>query len=286
LPDSLGLWLDAPFTDFWPAGSLGVSERDWPLFNVGRTEYTQKDMLGTKLNGHSDPKASASTGIRILLVESHELILGGLRALLQIQAGMTVVGEARNSAEALDGLSKNPDIILLELDLGADSGIDVMESVFKSHPNARILIVTGSQNHEQHVQAVCVGAMGIVLKQQSPDLLVKAIRKVHLGEVWMNRTMMAEAMAQIQDRPARKKDPEAIMIESLTTRERAVISLIGEGLRNKDIGSRLFISEKTVRHYLTSIFSKLAVADRLELMIFAYQHGLARLPERRTAASN
>lgn len=242
-------------------------------------------MLRTKLNGPDDPATSTSTAIRILLVESHELVLGGLRALLQIQAGMTVVGEARNGAEALDGLSKNPDIILLELDLGADNGMDVMENVFRFHPHARVLIVTSSQNHDHHVKAVCLGAMGIVQKQQSPDLLVKAIRKVHLGEVWMNRTMMAEAMAQIQDRPARKKDPEALKIESLTTRERSVISLIGEGLRNKDIGARLFISEKTVRHYLTSIFSKLAVADRLELMIFAYQNGLARLPERRAAAA-
>jgi len=242
-----------------------------------------KDMLINKSSGHDGITAPSSNSIRILLVDSHELILAALRALLQNKAGMTVVGEARNKLEAVDGLHLAPDVILLEIDLGAESGMDVLTSLLHSVPHSRVLIVTASQDHDLHVKALCLGAVGVVLKQQGPDLLVKAIRKVHQGEFWMNRALMAEAMAQMQDRPSRQKDPETLKIESLTTRERDVISLIGQGLRNKDIGERLFISDKTVRHYLTSIFSKLTVTDRLELMIFAYQHGLARLPERTVA---
>ena len=94
---------------------------------------------------------------------------------------------------------------------------------------------------------------------------------------WVNRLMVAEAMERLQS-PSKQKAPETVGIASLTARERAVVMLIGKGLRNKEIAKRLTIAEKTVRHYLTSIFEKVGVGDRLELMIFAYQNGLARLP--------
>jgi len=119
-----------------------------------------------------------------------------------------------------------------------------------------------------------------VHKLEAPRLLLKAIRKVHEGEVWMNRAMVARAMSRVQMQGRAKTDPDAAKISSLTARELEIITLIGEGRRNKAIAERLCISEKTVRHYLTSIFTKLEVADRLELMIYAYQHELATLPSR------
>jgi two-component system, NarL family, nitrate/nitrite response regulator NarL len=237
-------------------------------------------MFGSNTKESQEEKPTA---IRLLLVENHELILAGMRALLQSNAGLKVVGEARNATEVLDGMRLLPDVVLMELDLGPDNGLDILETLQKLNPRPRVLVVTASQNRERHVQAACKGAMGIVQKQHSVSQLMNAIRKVHSGELWLNRSMMAEAMTNLQQQTHRP-DPESQKINSLTTRERSVIALLGEGLRNKEIGERLSISDKTVRHHLSSVFGKLRLKDRQELMIFSYQHGLARFPARRNAA--
>ena len=121
------------------------------------------------------------------------------------------------------------------------------------------------------------GMRGIVLKEHAADKLLKAIMKVNEGEVWIERSMMG-SMIQEFNKPA-LVDPEVSKIESLTDREREVIVLIGEGLKNKQVGERLFISETTVTHHLSSVFSKLEVSDRLELIIYAFRHGLAKMPK-------
>jgi len=119
----------------------------------------------------------------------------------------------------------------------------------------------------------------LVLKERSTEILLKAIEKVHAGEVWLERSMIAAVLSEMTRKNERKPtNPEAANIATLTPREREVITLIGEGLRNKQIAQRLFISETTVRHHLTSIFSKLHVSERLELVIYAYRHGLAKIP--------
>jgi len=124
---------------------------------------------------------------------------------------------------------------------------------------------------------VCLGAIGVVLKLEAARILTKAIRKVHAGEAWLNRTMVANAMSELQTKERKDRDPEQSKIASLTARESEIIALIGEGLRNKAIAERLYISEKTVRHHLTSIFNKLEVSDRLELIIYAFEHDLAKV---------
>jgi len=117
------------------------------------------------------------------------------------------------------------------------------------------------------------------LKQQAADLLLKAIKKVHAGEVWIDRSMMSSVLSDVRSERHEETDPEAPKIASLTPREREVIALVSEGLKNKLIGERLFISETTVTHHLSSIFSKLDVSDRLELIIYAFRHGLAKIPK-------
>jgi DNA-binding NarL/FixJ family response regulator len=123
--------------------------------------------------------------------------------------------------------------------------------------------------------------MGLVRKEQGADVLVQAIEKVHSGEVWLEPTIVMRALAEISGRhsaAAPPVDPEAAKIARLTPREREVIGLIGEGLYNKDIAERLSISTATVSHHLTSIFDKLDVANRFDLVIYAYRHGLAESP--------
>lgn len=216
--------------------------------------------------------------ISIMIVDDHVVIRAGLRMLIEHDQRMRVVAQAGNRAEALDrAASERPDVIILDLLLGDDDGLAFLPELCQASPNSRVLVLTGVQSPDSHRRAIRRGAMGIVLKEHAADQLLKAIIKVHEGEVWIERSMMG-SMIQELSKPA-LVDPEVTKIESLTEREREVIALIGEGLKNKQVGERLFISETTVTHHLSSVFSKLEVSDRLELIIYAFRHGLAKMPK-------
>jgi len=216
--------------------------------------------------------------ITIMIIDDHVVIRSGLRMLIEHDQQMLVVAQAGNRAEALErATSSRPDVIILDLLLGDEDGLTFLPELCQATPNSRVLVLTGVQNPDAHRRAIRRGAMGIVLKEHAADQLLKAIKKVHEGEVWIERSMMG-SMIQEFNKPA-LVDPEVTKIESLTDREREVIALIGEGLKNKQVGERLFISETTVTHHLSSVFSKLEVSDRLELIIYAFRHGLAKIPK-------
>jgi DNA-binding NarL/FixJ family response regulator len=190
---------------------------------------------------------------------------------------MQVVGVAGNRAEALAlAASQQPDLILLDILLGDEDGLDFLPELREAVANVRVLVLTGLRGSESQRRAILAGAMGVVLKEHAAEVLIKAIHKVHEGEVWLDRTMMGTVLEEMTQAP--EADPEQEKIATLTVRERDVIELIAEGLKNKQIGQRLFISETTVTHHLTSIFSKLDVSDRLELVIYAFANKLARVP--------
>ena len=213
-----------------------------------------------------------------MIVDDHVVIRSGLRMLIEHDQQMRVVAMAGNQAEALERAAKEtPDVIVLDLLLGDEDALSFLPELCEASPNSRVLILTGVQNPDQHRRAIRRGAMGIVLKEHAADQLLKAIEKVNKGEVWIERSMMG-SMIQELSKPA-IIDPEVAKIETLTEREREVIALVGEGLKNKQVGERLFISETTVTHHLSSVFSKLEVSDRLELIIYAFRHGLAKMPK-------
>lgn len=225
--------------------------------------------------------ALATKPIRVLLVDDHAMVRSGLRALIDRQPKLEVAGEAATPAEALAiAAREQPDIILLDLDMAGDSGLDLLPKLLSAAQNGRVIILTGVRDPEAHYNAMRGGASGLVLKEKTAEVVIKAIEKVHAGELWFDRSLMGNVIAKMaRDNGTQKKsDPEAAKIASLTEREREVISLIGEGLNNKNIANRLCISETTVRHHLTSIFDKLSTSGRLELVIYAYGHGLAKPP--------
>jgi DNA-binding NarL/FixJ family response regulator len=122
--------------------------------------------------------------------------------------------------------------------------------------------------------------MGLVLKHKAADTVIRAIEKVYAGEVWLDRAMIASILNERASHSAAPEpQAETPRIAKLTEREREVIRLLGEGIKNRQIAERLHISEATVRHHLTSVFAKLGVMDRFELVIYAFQHGLAKLPQ-------
>jgi two-component system, NarL family, nitrate/nitrite response regulator NarL len=218
--------------------------------------------------------------IRVLIVDDHTILRAGLRMLVEDHPNMAVVAEAGNRGEALASASSHqPDIILLDLDLNGESSIEFLPELLTVSANSRVLILTGVRDPEVHRRAIRRGAMGLLLKDQATDVLVKAIEKVNAGEVWLDRSMTASVLTEIaRDKNHTGGDADSLKIATLTPREREVIRLIGLGLRNKELARRLFVSEATVRNHLTSIFSKLEVSDRFELAIYAFQHNLAKPP--------
>ena len=222
----------------------------------------------------------ASKPIRVLLIDDHSVVRTGLRLIIEGSPGMAIVGEAANRRDAVAAAEREqPDIILLDLDLGNDSGIEIISELISAAVNARIIILTGTRDPELHRRAILLGAMGLVSKEKAAEDLIKAARKVHAGEAWLDPGVMASVLNEVSVAgKSRKVDPDAEKIATLTRREREVVELVGQGIKSKEVAERLFISETTVRHHLTSIFDKLEVTDRVELMIFAFRHGLAKPP--------
>ncbi len=211
--------------------------------------------------------------IRILLVDNHTLVRTGLRRLLESDPQFEIVGDAADIGPALELATQcQPDIILLELNVSAQGDLDVIAQLLSAARRSRLLLVTTEDNPEIHRQAVQLGVLGIIKKQEPYPVLVKAIRKVYAGEAWIDRRMMANVISTLS-RP-KAPDPDTEHIALLSQREREVIACIGRGMKNREIAEQLCISETTVRHHLTAIFSKLEVTDRLELLIFAYRNGL------------
>ena len=219
----------------------------------------------------------SSNPIRVMLIDDHVVMRMGLRMLIETQPGLRVVGEATDRSAAIANvIHEQPDIILLDLDLGDESGLELLPELRAAAKAAHVIVLTGVRAPEEHQQAVRLGATGIVLKEQAVDTLVQAIRQVHAGEAWLDQALVANVLADRARTRGAALNAETAGIVTLTERERHIIALIGEGLKNRQIGDRLSISETTVVHHLTSIFTKLGVANRLELVTYAYRHGLAK----------
>lgn len=226
------------------------------------------------------PKATEPL-IRLVLINGYALSRAGIQAILSNNPGFDVVGEAENGTDAVALVEQEqPDVILMNIGSnGGISGIDVIPQLLAISEESRLLVLMGNYDPETQHKAVCSGAIGVITMDKPPAMLIKAIERVHAGEVWLDRSMTASVLSALSPAgKAKKADPEEAKIKTLTERELEVIKLVGEGLKNKAIGERLFISEITVHHHLTSIYSKLAVADRLELIVYAYRNGLAQLP--------
>jgi DNA-binding NarL/FixJ family response regulator len=194
---------------------------------------------------------------------------------------MEVVGEAGNLSEGIEIVSTlKPDIILLESNLSDQLTSDIVSSLLKAFEFAHLILVTEISDPQVLQHAVEAGVMGVVFKTQPADTLIKAIEKVNAGEVWLERSMIANVLSRLSrnHKPSRINTEED-SITQLSDREKEVVRLIGKGLKNKKISTQLCISETTVRHHLTSIYSKLGVSDRLELLIYAHRYGLVISPD-------
>jgi DNA-binding NarL/FixJ family response regulator len=220
----------------------------------------------------------AEQPIRVLLVDDHQMILWGLRALVDSDMPhMEVVGSAGDIQDALSKFSCTlPDIVLLDLDLNGTSGLDILPTLIANN-HTRVVVMTGTHDQAELDNAILNGARGILRKDVPAEQVLKAIHKVHQGELWVDQVTLGRVFGHMQN-PARapRLDFEAQKQATLTLKEKKIIcTMIEQGVTvNKILAQRLFISEHTLRNHLTSIYQKLGVANRLELYVYAVRHGL------------
>ncbi len=219
---------------------------------------------------------STTNSIRILIADDHAVVREGLRALIDTEPGMQLVGEAADGAEAVAEAHRlHPDVILLDLVMPRMGGLEASGEIKHNHPDARILVLTSFDEDEKVFQAIQSGALGYLLKDASPDELLGAIREVHRGEPSMQPTIAHKVMRELQ-RTSNLPPTE----EPLTAREVEVLKWVAQGLSNQEIADKLVISERTVRTHVSNILSKLYLANRTQAALYALREGLASLEDK------
>jgi DNA-binding NarL/FixJ family response regulator len=209
--------------------------------------------------------------IRIVIADDHPIFRDGLRKLLSLEEDFRVVAEARDGKEVLEVLEEHqPDILLLDLKMPGLDGLTALQKLQNSRTKTRVIVLTASEDKNQFVQAMKFGTCGIVLKQTATELLIKSIRKVHAGEIWLDSHTTAAVMRQFSSpldaAPLGGRDRDR---SPLSQREREIVVLVAQGFKNKEMAEKMFISEQTVKNHLHNIFDKLGVSDRLELALYA-----------------
>lgn len=209
---------------------------------------------------------------RILLVDDHEVVRLGLRALLDRHSQFEVVGEAGNAKDAIDLVGRNrPDVVLMDIRLPGQSGIEACEEITHNYPETKVIMLTSYAEDEMLFSAIRAGASGYVLKQIGGDDLIHAIEAVGRGEALLDSAVTQRVFQEVR---RAVKEEEASAFANLSTQERHVLLLVSEGKTNREIAKALFLGEGTVRNYVSSILSKLGVSNRAEAAAYAVEHNL------------
>jgi len=214
--------------------------------------------------------------IGILIADDHTIFREGLRKLLEAKPGFRVLGEAGDGEEALElARQLEPEVLLLDVRMPKLSGLEVLNKLKAFSVPPRTIVLTVAVNEDQVVQALQLGARGIILKHSATAVLFEGIRSVRAGQYWVcheSVSDLAHALLNFAPRPEAVGRPREFF--GLTPRETEVIALIVAGFTNRDIADKFVISEHTVKHHLTNIFDKLGVSNRLELALFSIDHHL------------
>src|SRR5262245_4686246 len=234
------------------------------------------------ING-STVETAVKPKIRIVVADDHPIFRDGLCRLLALEEDFEVVAQAQDGRQVLDVLQQHEaDILLLDLKMPGLDGLATLQRLQIAKIKTRVIVLTASDDKNEFVQAMKLGASGIVLKQTATELLMNSIRKIHAGEIWLDSHTTAAVDRQLVangETPAVQSLPPTPLIRQrerspLSQREREIVALVAQGFKNKEMAKKMFISEQTVKNHLHNIFDKLGVSDRLELALYAIHKGL------------
>lgn len=218
--------------------------------------------------------------IKILLVDDHTVVRRGLHFFLCTQKDFEMVGEAENGKEAIGKVEQlQPDVVLMDLDMPVMDGIEATKYIKDHFPDIRVLVLTSFSDRDYVLPALQAGAAGYLLKDMKPDQIVEAIRGAYHGNIQLHPEVTLKLMSHVQAPVAEKSADIAPpahghQAEQMTKREKEVLALIAQGMSNKEIAHTLSIAEKTVKTHVSSILSKLNLADRTQAALFAVKQGL------------
>lgn len=208
----------------------------------------------------------------ILIVDDHEVVRLGLKALLERHPQFEVVGEAGTAKEAIEQVARlHPDVVLMDIRLPGSSGIEACEEITHNFPGTKVVMLTSYAEDEMLFSAIRAGASGYILKQIGGEDLIRALESVGRGEAPLDPAVTQRVFQEVR---RAVKDEEASAFANLSQQERHVLMLVSEGRTNREIAKALFLGEGTVRNYVSSILSKLGVSNRAEAAAYAVEHNL------------
>src|SRR3954466_4212947 len=212
--------------------------------------------------------AAPSGAITVFLLDDHEIVRRGLKELLESEGDITVIGESGLAQEATRRIpALRPDVAILDGRLPDGSGIDVCRDVRSVDPSIKALILTSYDDDDALFSAIMAGAAGYILKQVRGNDFVASVRRVAAGQSMLDPAMTAQVLERVRTGPPKDK-----ALEGLTEQEQKILELIGEGLTNRQIAERMYLAEKTVKNYVSSMLAKLGLTSRTQAAIFSTKH--------------
>jgi len=213
--------------------------------------------------------------IRVLLVDDHAVVRKGMRALLEREPGIDVVGEADDGGRAVQAVERlRPDVILMDLEMPGIGGVEATRLIADSHAESKVVVLTSHAAEEDVFPALKAGAQGYLLKHSAPEDVLRAIHQAHRGETVLHPAI-ARMVLQELHRPPQSKQP--VTTEPLSERELDVLRLLARGMSNQEIADTLIVGEATVRSHVSSILRKLQLASRTQAALYALRRGYASL---------
>ncbi len=229
--------------------------------------------MAKSAKGTSEPEK-----LRVLIVDDHALFRRGLQMVLEQEPDIDVVGEAADGAEAVDrSQDLMPDVVLMDVRMPKRSGIEATQEIRELLPHAKILMLTISDEEADLYEAIKAGASGYLLKEISIEEVADAIRSVWAGQSRISPTMASKLLTEFAAMSKRAEEKRQVPAPRLTEREMEVLKLVAEGLNNRDIGERLFISENTVKNHIRNILEKLHLHSRMEAVVYAVREKLLEI---------
>jgi DNA-binding NarL/FixJ family response regulator len=204
--------------------------------------------------------------IQLVLADDHPIVLDGLENLFRLERDFQVVARCVNGEEALAAVrSRRPDVLILDMQLPRKDGLTVLRELHREKLATKVVVLAAALEQAEVLEALELGVRGMVLKEQAPQMVVRCVRRVHAGEQWIERHAFGRAMDSLLQRAAGERQVASV----LTPREIEIVGMVARGLRNKEVGERLTISEGTVKIHLHNIYRKLELENRVELILYA-----------------